>query len=296
MLDERQIKQRFGRLMDGYMTKKATLFTNRLFRARMVSDGSEFKNVSELWCPPSKLVRQGRFNLDWQSVLYASSTFNAALWEMRPKEGETIAVAICGTTPKICPFQCAHVGLYHYQGRRPTVGKVPDIRSDSRFIANLEHEKIDRKWRRIDEFLAELAIADDHSKPGLYSATSQLGETLLGIPGVEGLAYPSVAAGLSAFNLRLDPAVANRKIFIAEVWELLITNHFSGINDRPKSKPGFVMTRALRRSRVIKPDGGIEWLPGFEIGAGDDFRTIPQRVEEAQRTQTNGTLGRFITQ
>lgn len=283
IMTEAQIRERLGRLMDGYSTKTVSLVTNQIYRARKNNGNQSFENTTELWYPPAAVVQPGRFNRAGQSVFYSSNTMNAALWEIRPAEGDKVTVAICRSVERVLAITCVHIGLYLYQGKAPAVGGVPDLRSDTHFITGLQTEKVDRKWTKIDALLAELVTGDEKTRPNLYAATRQIGTTLLGVGTAEGLIYPSVAAGLAAFNLRLEPSVADEKLTIGEVWEFEIIKHIDHLEGRPRSKPGYVLTRPVRRSEKINSDGSIQWMDRFERGAAIDFSTIQGRLDSIRK-------------
>lgn len=267
--------------MDGYSINKLPLGTSAVFRARRNTARERFSHASDLWCPPAELVQMGRFNRPGESVFYASSTINAALWEVRPKVGEVVTVAIC--TPVVAPavFHLTHIGLHHYQGNPDAFWRgVPDIRSNPSFMGDLRQLGIDRKWSRIDDFLSELATRPVGEQAGLYEATSQLGETLLRVPNTDGIIYPSVAAGLAAFNIRLNRVAAEQILGIAEVWEFEVIRHFSELAGRPPSEPGYLLTKALRRSATIAAGGEINWLQDFPKGPEADMRSIISRASQ----------------
>ncbi|MGB7654512.1 MAG: RES domain-containing protein [Novosphingobium sp.] len=258
-LSEDQIRERIGRTMDGYFTKTMRLVTNQMFRARKNPTAHSFENSAELWYPPADVVQAGRFNRAGEPVFYATNTMNAAIWEARPEVGDRITVAICDTVGPLLDVTCAHIGLNRYRGRAPSEGGVPDLRSDAQFISGLANEQLDRKWSRVDDFLADLAVADGLERPGLYMATRQIGKTLMGIETAEGLIYPSVAAGLAAFNLMLEPDVADSKLRVGKALEFEMVQHLEHVEGHPQSKPGYAVMRPIKHSRSIKADGSLVW-------------------------------------
>ena len=273
-----QIWQRLGRIMDGYFTKTVTLSTNTLYRARKLDAGIEVTNASELWYPPSKFVKQGRFNRSYEPVFYATSVAGAALWEVRPSIGDRVMLAVCGTIEPVDHFKLAHIGLGKYDGSPLTFGGVPDLQSDDVFLENLESLGILNKWLRIDRYLADLSLTDEAERPGLYNATCEIGEKLTGIPDTLGLLYPSIATGMAALNVRLDAEAADSSLFVSEVWEFEILKRFAELPGRPHSKPGFALMSPIRRTSSISPDGELNWAHQTSDTMQNDYDTVLKRI------------------
>ena len=264
--------------MDGYFTKTVTLSTNTLYRARKLDVPSAITNSSELWYPPSKFVKQGRFNRGSEPVFYATSVAGASLWEVRPSIGDRVMLAVCGTIEPLDHFKLAHIGLARYDGSPLTIGGVPDLQSDDVFLKNLEDLGILNKWLRIDRYLADLSLTDEAERSGLYNATCEIGEKLTDIPGTHGLLYPSIATGMAALNLRLDAEAADRSLFVSEVWEFEMLQHFAELPGRSHSKPGFALMSPIRRTSSISPDGELTWAQRTDDTLQRDYEAIHKRL------------------
>lgn len=278
-LSRDQIKRRIGRLMHDHRIMPLSADIGILYRARVNRSGDSFNNVSDVWCPPPSFASQGRFNRAGESVFYATTPINAALWEVRPKAGDLITIAICsprGDSAKLC---VSHIGLYNFSGRKDSLySGIPDLRNDPSFVSHLKSKNALRNWLLTDGFFSDLSKCRIEDRPGLYNATCHVGEILTIPDYVNALSYPSVASGMSALNFRLDRDTAERLYKIAELWEFRINYHFYGPDDNPAIHPGKLDTHAIKRSESISADGTINWFPnGVNIGPSE-LRNIPQRL------------------
>ncbi|MBU0825393.1 MAG: RES domain-containing protein [Alphaproteobacteria bacterium] len=281
-LTDMAIRNRLGRVMDGFAHKTMLLATNATFRARVNVGSESFRHVRELWYPPEGVARRGRFNGDGQSVFYSASSMAAAMWEVGAKVGQRVTILACGSRGLMAEVICAQIGVHLYEGKpQPSELPLSNMRADSLFQRDLEEDKIDRKWRLVDDLLSELATAHETDIPDLYRITSSFGATFRRIPTSEGITYPSVATNLKAFNSVLSREAADKHFFPAEAWEFEILNWSSAahipVDLRSKLEP----IRPIRRTKNIRIDGTIEWAQESPE-VMNDYSSLMPRIAEAR--------------
>ena len=158
-LDREIIDRRIGLIMDGYHTVVIKAEMNGLYRARKNVGDRPFEKTSELWYPPSAMVRsRGRFNEPGASVFYASNRSTTAIHEVRADFDDVVTLLVIRTKAPSVQLDCAHIGLE--RSLAPEIGapqKERMLRNNPRFQAILKHYQISNKWLAIDEFLSEMA-------------------------------------------------------------------------------------------------------------------------------------------
>ncbi|QZD86675.1 RES family NAD+ phosphorylase [Qipengyuania psychrotolerans] len=277
-LSQAQVGERLGRILDGFALRPVNFATERVFRARIETEARPFSKASELWYPPPEVAGAGRFNYPGKPVFYAASTLNAALWECRPKPGDTIEALVCATLGPHAELEVAHIGLQNFRGNRRGASDFPDITSDASFRSLLRSMALDRKWNRVERFLSTATGMEEEKRPGLFKLTREIGRVLMEMAQTTGMLYPSIAADRAAFNLCLHTSAADRFFFPAEVWRFKINAIHPNLEGAAPSKPGHLETAPLARSNAVLNDGQIEWLEGFEESPLHDLATLEQRV------------------
>jgi len=117
----------------------AQTFDCRLFRAR-VSDSSKAFELAELGMPPPALAKSGRANPVGIPYLYAASTPETAIAEVRPHPGDKVSVVDMEMSPS--------VRLVDLRFPRRTVSPfmtldeedIPEFRHQMAFLTHLEDE------------------------------------------------------------------------------------------------------------------------------------------------------------
>lgn len=263
-LEASQVKERIFRLLDGYAMFTIPLLFTGVFRARRNPNDRAFTNASELWYPPRKVVRRGRFNEDGAPVFYACNQAHGAMYEIHPAPGDLVTVLIARTkSDKAETIQAAQIGLERClaPGIEPFQrGHLP--RSRPRFQRILEHHGVSKKWLAIDEYLSEMATArfPPEEQRDRYKITNAIGSLLLSAPGVDGLNYPSVATALKCVNICLPPDVADRLLVPSEAWMVRILHATDRLPGEAEPRGEWVYrVKFERRSEAIEADGTIKW-------------------------------------
>ncbi len=282
-LTDAQISNRIGRLLDGHAHKPMMLKTNAVFRARKNPAGTHFESVKELWYPPAQVVAAGRFNHAHEPKFYSVGSMQAALWEVGAQEGDKITVLICGSRHSFANIICAQIGLHRYQGV-PQDPRLPhaDLRADHSFQQELKSEAVDRKWKLVDNFLADIVTSSALEVRDLYRMTRVIGEILSRIPNVSGIIYPSVATKLHAYCSVISCEAADQNFFPVEAWEFEILES-DKFRDRGLKFDGRLLpVRVNRIGECISQTGEIFWSteePVLDVALG----TFITRVNAARR-------------
>lgn len=264
-LEPQQIRERIRRIMDGYLTVVLPLRLNGVFRARKNPDQALFENVNQLWYPPAHLVlRPGRFNHINESVFYASSTMQGAVFEVRPEVGDIITLLVSRTRNEHVDLSCSQIGL-----ERSLAPEVADVRKSGRLPQNhprlqalLRKHQISNKWLRVDRFLTELAttVFPPEIEAKGYVMTTTISDVLFRPPYVNAFNYPSVATTLKSINLCLKPDMADQTFIPVEAWMIRIDDETTSLpGASPDAGNRFFRTTYLRRSEEIGSDGTIRW-------------------------------------
>lgn len=257
-LTEQQAFDRLSRALHGYVMRSVIIGTNGVFRARVGAPNALFRNVSELWYPPSSMViRRGRFNGKGEAKFYCSSELHAAVMEVRPKVGDRVAVVIAGARQRSAQIDLAHIGLHRAVVHSDVVGAMGSgLRGDPDFVRRLGEWGIQKRWLVLDDYLTQLAttLYAPEVEEEAYKMTLSAGRYLLRPQNHQGILYPSVASDFSAFNICLEPSAADHICTPSEVWVAEVTERLCGVpEDLERSM------RFLHRSTSISGAGDIAW-------------------------------------
>lgn len=251
-MHDREIERRIGDLLDGYVTRPLSSRVNAMFRARKNLAGASFTHATELWYPPAALATAGRFNRAGESVFYGSTDFRTVLTEVVPQPGDLVTVVVCGSREEVAALEYDHLGMNSFSGPpQAPLGTRPNLRNSPSFQNSIGRWGVSTHWEKVDDFLCEMATSTTANIPNLYRITEPLARLLEQGNRTLGLAYPSVAAGLQAFNVRLPALVADELFYPSEAWECQILPGFGESGD------GNV--RLIRRTRPIAADGVLHW-------------------------------------
>jgi RES domain-containing protein len=161
-----------------------------------------FDRATGLHSPPDAIAKRGRANDDGQSLLYASTTLETAMEEIRHQRPDLTAFNTVEFTLK--PQQSAHFVV---------IGEIDHMRRFGRTVLEIEEsaESISKVLSalRPDVLraaqLSDAFFADEFSKPdtgdrGQYAVTHRIAAEFLGDPRIDAVMYPSVAhrGGLNA--------------------------------------------------------------------------------------------------
>lgn len=258
---EQQTFDYFCRAFNGYITRSAIIGSNGVFRARRNDGVDLFLEASDLWYPPAHLVGRGRFNAVGESRFYASSEFHGAVFEMLPRSGDRLTVLVAGAVERGARIELAHIGLERAVVDRDITGSMGDgLRNDGEFRAMLTRMGIERRWTRLDDFLARIGttaypVAEASDR---YKLTVAASKFLQHGGRFGGLIYPSVGIDLRGFNLCLDAATADQAYAPFEAFLIEIVDERPGGGSQCRGDLEFGI-RVLRRSSGISTSGRIDW-------------------------------------
>lgn len=195
-----------------FTTKTYDVNPNYLYRARSNIDGNNkpidlFKNVDELWAPPSKFInRDGRCNIKGQSILYCATSPTTTLFEIKPNYGEDVTIIDYDVIQKIKNLS--------------VIGYKEIILIDDYYKAIFgEHLINSTRDSIILDGLLSAIFKSSHSKEyPIYNLTNAIFQIftdepqndlvpdLLKLPKCNGLIYPSIATDkLLGINIAMDP-------------------------------------------------------------------------------------------
>ena len=262
---QEQVGNRIGRILDGYTTKLIPLILSGVVRARKNSGGGIFNTTAQLWYPPAaKVKKSSRLNAAGESLFYASNRMNAAIYELHPMVGDVFTVMIARPKLRAARLNVAQVGLERLSS--------PDLHNLSKSALPREDQQLQKalgspnnfkKWLMIDDFLGDLFTAHvGDAEEHKYKPTIAIGSNLFGIPGIDGINYPSVATNLNAINLCLKPEKADEIFEPSEFFMVKLSDQKDASELGVKTENG-TMYRIdfIRESRGINRNGEIEWGP-----------------------------------
>ena len=217
-----QVQEVIDLVMEGYSVRLMGLRPPALYRARKNPVDVVFDDVRELWYPPSNFVEIGRLNLPKQSMFYCSDDQNIALLEVRPSPGDKVTMLQCILKEDL-HLRLLPIGIQRYlKNKHEDFGAIPfedelpeKIFSNSEDFAknNLIHEY----------FIQELTKVVESDKPFEYHTTAAMSVNFLNpLNQIDGILYPSVAAGQKGKNLVLKPEIADKHLIPIAAWEYQI--------------------------------------------------------------------------
>jgi hypothetical protein len=199
-------------------------------------------NIVDISYPSAHLAPLGLANRQGEPILYCCTTREAALFELRPRAGDTVTLVHWVTS---APALLNHIGytrrVFDLLG---SDRDVPSWRNNTATIAEAELEEV-------IEFLADIFTRTvPPAEEQLYKKlTTAVAEMLFAADPFDGLLYPTLAMRANADNVALKPRfVDNHLRFLkAEFIQIAAIRDFA-----------FDIS-ALDTAREIGPKGTIEW-------------------------------------
>jgi hypothetical protein len=210
-----------------------------LYRARVTGKPTHIKDVSY---PPASLTRLGRANREGAPVLYCSAAREGALFEVRPRVGETVVVAKWTTT---APMVVHQVGYSTNAINQLNSSRTPES------WAVFSEEPGGAAHAEITDFLATafVRVIERDESAEFYKLSAAIAEMLFAQDMFHGLLYPTIALAANSDNLAVKPSFADQHLAFVDA-EFFQINKVRG--------HGFeVIPHDLAQS--VGADGAISW-------------------------------------
>ena len=187
-----------------------------LFRAmKHNADEERFESLTRIYPDPRYLTKLGRANRKHQPMYYFSGDCVVALHEVKAKAGDLVTILECVPQDDLSPILIP-IGIDELLAKHAVKAGGDFPHASVRIQELLEHDVRNlQKYWMIDEFLRteflkEVTDGNEHE----YKTTVAIAELLLsyGIPPrrIDGLAYPTIAAGWIHANVALPPDTFHR--------------------------------------------------------------------------------------
>lgn len=280
-LSDEAVTERVKRVMDQYPFQLRPLALSGVYRARPNDPGEIFSHARQLWYPPAERVTSAsRLNRPHQVRFYAANSPNAAMLEMRVKEGGIVTVLLARTrnAPTLELKNTIFLGLERSLAREVKHFGPHDLFRTSPSFRQQVGEGNYKKWRLIDDYVGDILSASVTSKTRyLYKPTMALADVLFTWPDLDVVNYPSVESDRHGINLCALPETADRLFQPFEAWMILVQQQ------EYDAATGQVLRRIefKRRSQPIGEDGAINWLGE---GEGLDEREILRFTQHRLKT------------
>lgn len=185
-----------------------------IFRARSCTQDHLFENVSELWEPPPNLAKLNRCNESGQPMLYCANHFSTAVIETGARINTFWTVAKFDL-PAEKPLLCLALGFRKHS----FLSQTPKGNSNNDFYIGIS-ESLQKKNNLIDDFIHKSFRVSNSYNPQIYKQTNAITKCFLGAnsSNVQGLLYPSVAAGLKGANLAFFPTFARKNLILKSAY------------------------------------------------------------------------------
>ena len=278
---EAAVTGRIKRIMDQYPFQTRTLVLTGVYRARPNQPGEMFLDARQLWYPPAdRVTSPSRLNRANQVRFYAANSPNAAMLELRPKEGGIITVLLATTrnAPVLELRNTIFIGLERSLAHEVAHLKPSDLFRTSPPFRRKIGEGNYKKWRLIDDYFGDILTAPVTSASRhLYKPTMALADVLFTYPKLDVINYPSVETGGHGINLCATPETADRFFRPLEAWMIHVQQkEYHAATGQELRRIAF-----RRRSHPIGDDGVIKWLPE---GEGFDGREIQRFTQHRLKT------------
>lgn len=177
-----------------------------LYRARVIGKPTHIRDVSY---PPASLTPLGRVNREGAPVLYCSSAREGALFEVRPRSGETVVVVKWTTTE---PMVVHQVGYSTNALNQLKSGRTPES------WAVFAEEPGGAAHAEITDFLATtfVRVIERDESAEFYKLSAAIAEMLFAQDMFHGLLYPTVALSANSDNLAVKPSFADQHLSFVE--------------------------------------------------------------------------------
>lgn len=244
-LDDDEIRVLLSELLHGCAFRLPPVQFEALYRARVVGGAVGIEHVREAWYPPPAIVRAwGRANAPGESVFYASFSRSVALCEVRPAVGDPVTI-LRATPTSSAPAYFFPLGL------APQLSDELKPRADPRLPEIYARGEDRRRAALIHDFLvAEFMREHPAGQPRAYAVTAILTRMILrAVPGLAGVAYPSVVTRRASIAVALPPLEADRLLRPESCIEVHVEAE-DDVNFR---------TRVVRTAQRFDDDGAVRW-------------------------------------
>jgi len=231
---------------------------HHLFRAMKHNpDEERFHSLTRIYPDPTYLTKLGRANRKHQAMYYLSGDCVVALHEVKAKPGDVVTILECVPHDDLSPILIP-IGIDELLARHGVKAGGDFPHASVRIQELLKHDDRNlQKYWMIDEFLRteflkEVTEGNEHE----YKTTVAIAELLLSysIPPrrIDGLAYPTIAAGWIHANVALPPETFH------QFYVPLACHRVKIRGLRPNH--GFLLDREIGlMSKEIDDDGVIIW-------------------------------------
>lgn len=187
--------------------------TFEMVRTRPTQLGTDVENIKQMSYPPSSKIGLQRCNLPGQQVLYASSTLDTSLLEIKFSAERPCAITTQFRLKEGNSLSLMPIGeLDHYRRHSKTRFNATDLEHQfNKFVDPLGH--YDRiAFEFVDAYLADFMsrIPHDETERNLYEVTARIANAFLQQDDIDGLIYPSVKRQ-GGFNYAIKPKVFDTK-------------------------------------------------------------------------------------
>ncbi len=266
-----QLREMIAEIIDQCPLQPRPLRLSGVYRARKNCTTQIFTNASDLWYPPSSVIKTyGRLNNVGQSLFYAAMGAETAFHELRPKIGEVITVLIARTKDDYALMErVPFVGIERSRSEALHHLRDEDIfRTSTKFRQQLGDNNY-KKWLLIDDYLSfilgkEVLDSEDY----LYKPSVAFANLLFSYPKLDAINYPSVLTQNHGINICMLPEKADFYFKPSEVWMIKV----DGEDVHPVTKEKLPRIIFLRRSKHISPEGNIEWMQEGEGLTQEEIR------------------------
>lgn len=209
-----------------------------LYRARVISKPAHIRDVSY---PPASLTPLGRVNRPGAPVLYCSSAREGALFETRPRSGDT-AVVVKWTTKE--PLVAHQVGYSENALRQLKSARTPES------WAPFAVEPGGAPHAEVTDLLASIFVrVIEPGESEFYKLSTAIAEMLFAQDMFHALLYPTVALSANSDNLAIKPSFVDHHLSFVEAEFFQVQK----VNDH-----GFEVT-PLDLAQSLNADGSLAW-------------------------------------
>lgn len=245
--------------MNGYSCLTRIIETEYAYRARINSSEKFFKNVNQLWYPPSsKIKKYGRLNRPGQSLFYIAASENTAILEMRPQKGDILTILRCkliNSNNKPHVMELGGAEKFSQHKIKSTVNLLENTHGGKSFFES--NENIEKNLA-IRSFLArEFTRIVDRGEEHKFKITVAIADILMSSNKIDGVEYPSIAGDVEKWkggmNMALKPSIADRLYQADHCW-------ISKVEETPKERiDGNFAMRCIGTAKSISNSGKITW-------------------------------------
>jgi hypothetical protein len=246
---------------------------NKIFRGRIFDQSTtQIREKKDFWYPPNSIIdKRGRVNRQYEAIFYGSDSCESVISELNVNINNFIVIVEMELINKYDKLKIVNLGL-----SQESLEKIEVDKSVKELVTKIEKETYSSSLIingipindysesfLLENFFHKYMSKKDNNR-SFYKITNAISEFWFNVPGINGIAYPSIGSYSDigkrihlGTNIALKPDIVDKIYSIKNIWISQIVYISS---DRKK-----IGLEEIEYSNSIDNSGSIVWLDKNEI-------------------------------